>query len=288
MPVLPPSNPSSDYLNLQRRPRSISSFESDSAERVRLRSEDLIDLDPPIADIATALPRDSSSGSLDTPNDSSNSQPLVRRQIYISNLPATYNGIGKGPSSGTIVGIVLGVVLGYILVCWLIVAIINSNGVTQQYVEGDDTEIVVRRGHDSSRRSRRSHRSRRREEVSEFSEVTQPRRRSPRRPSPRRTERVIVTETVRRAESRPPPPVSPRSEVHESININIREGSRPPRRVDGDDMVEVIEEESSSGVTPDPAPRRKRQSGFRPVDPHAYGGGDYPRQELGSRSRTRR
>jgi hypothetical protein len=52
---------------------------------------------------------------------------------------------------------------------------------------------------------------------------------------------------------------------------------RPERRVEGDDVVEVIEEHSSVG-----APRRKsrRNSGYRSVDPEFYAGGGYPQRAV--------
>ena len=71
----------------------------------------------------------------------------------------------------------------------------------------------------------------------------------------------------------PPPPAepirSPEREIHE---VEVEE----ERRVDGDDVVEVIEEQSVSTAEP---PRRKK-SGYRTVDPNQYGGGNYPQREI--------
>lgn len=80
-----------------------------------------------------------------------------------------------------------------------------------------------------------------------------------------RTDRVIRQERVVRDTSRAPP--------RSSFIVD----ERPPveRRVDGDDVVEVIEEHSSV------APRRKSRrnsSGYRSVDPILYAGGNYPQQ----------
>lgn len=99
-----------------------------------------------------------------------------------------------------------------------------------------------------------------------------------RSPLPPRREEIIVEERVRR-ESVPPPP--PRLE-RETIIVEER---REPR-VEGDDIVEVIEEGSIS-VSPERPPRREssrrsggRRSGFRQVDPNQFGGGDYPQHHV--------
>ena len=91
-------------------------------------------------------------------------------------------------------------------------------------------------------RRSRSHRSRR----SEMREVS----RSP------RAQRIVVEERTAR-----------------TVPVVVDGGSG--RRVDGDDIVEVIEEH-----TP---PRRKkghRSSGYRSVDPNAYAGGGYPQHSI--------
>lgn len=81
--------------------------------------------------------------------------------------------------------------------------------------------------------------------------------------SPRR-ERIIRQERIVRDTSR-----APRG------SFVVEE--RGERRVDGDDVVEVIEEHS------DIPPRRKstrRGSGYRSVDPNLYAGGDYPQRNV--------
>jgi len=136
-------------------------------------------------------------------------------------IPAIYSGLNTGPPPGTVVGIVLGSVLGFILLVWLFSALSGNN--SQGSVVEED--VVVRRS-----RSPRSKRSRR-------SEMTS---RSP------RPDRVIRQERIIRDTSRGPPRDS----------FRVTEEVRTGRRVDGDDIVEVIEEEASSV-----APRRKSKRG---------------------------
>lgn len=287
-----------------RNPRSITPSRSDTADRIRLRGPDaFLDHDPnyEVSQLSPQIPHlvFDSSHLLRPRSLDSQSHSLSRRQNVLPGLPATYAGVNSGPAAGTIVGIVLGVVLGYLLIFWLIVTIIGSRNQTANYIEGDDTEIVVRRDHHSSRRSKRSHRSRRaKTEVSETSErPPPPEPRVRREPSRQRTERIIVQET-RREQSRPPPPMSPRSDHQGSIDIDInidrRSRAQSERRVEGDNVVEVIEEESATASesvsTPDPQPKRKsRTSGVRHVDPNQYAGGNYPRYDISpARSRSRR
>jgi hypothetical protein len=56
------------------------------------------------------------------------------------------------------------------------------------------------------------------------------------------------------------PPPREASRVRETV---IVEESRPERRVDGDDIVEVIEEHSSIGDAPPPRRKSRRSSGYR-------------------------
>jgi hypothetical protein len=163
---------------------------------------------------------------------------LIRRQ---SNEPAivptTYGSINSGPSPGTIVGIILGSVGGFLILLWLIYTCMNFGtiGSDSSYTES----VVVRERRKSHHGSTRSQRA------SETVEVR--RERSPIRimREPERVERIIVEE---------------RRETQ-------RERSRG-----GSDEVVVIEDHHSP-------PRRKRndkeerrQSGYRVVDPLAYGG----------------
>ncbi|KAL9021344.1 MAG: hypothetical protein Q9185_001455 [Variospora sp. 1 TL-2023] len=180
---------------------------------------------------------------------------LSRRQQDIPRLiPETYAGLNRGPPPGTVVGIVLGSVAGFLLILWLIYTCMNfanTRGATTY-----EEETVVRRRSRSPRSSRRSpprspsrhapSRSRSRSEVIEVSRHRSPPRRETRR------ETVILEERSRA----PPPPVER-----------------------DDDIVEVIEEHSP--------PRRssgsRRVSGYRTVDPEAYGGGNRPIRKVGRR-----
>lgn len=176
---------------------------------------------------------------------------LLRRQQAPPRLiPATYAGLNKGPSAGTVVGIVLGSVAGFLLILWLIYTCVNFNAT--RAVSTYEEETVVRRRSRSPRSSRRSpsrhapSRSRSRSEVIEVSRHRSPPRRETRR------ETVIMEER-----SRPPPPPVERE----------------------DDIVEVIEEHSpvrrSSGS--------RRVSGYRTVDPEAFGGGNRPLRKVSRR-----
>lgn len=178
-------------------------------------------------------------------------ESLVRRQQAPPRLiPATYAGLNRGPSPGTVVGIVLGSVAGFLLILWLIYTCVNFNAT--RAVGTYEEETVVRRRSRSPRSSRRSpsrhapSRSRSRSEVIEVSRHRSPPRRETRR------ETVIMEER-----SRPPPPPVERE----------------------DDIVEVIEEHSpvrrSSGS--------RRVSGYRTVDPEAFGGGNRPMRKVSRR-----
>lgn len=174
---------------------------------------------------------------------------LARRQQAPPKLiPETYAGLNKGPPPGTVVGIVLGSVAGFLLILWLIYTCVNFNAA--RGVSTYEEETVVRRRSRSPRSSRRSpsrhapSRSRSRSEVIEVS-----RHRSPPRQRETRRETVILEER-----SRPAPPPVEREE----------------------DIVEVIEEHSpvrrSSGS--------RRVSGYRTVDPEAFGGGNRPLRKV--------
>ena len=171
---------------------------------------------------------------------------LTRRadNIWCNNgfIAGCYQGLGRGPSPGAVVGIVLGSIAGFLFLMWLLW--IMSNGTvfirTSRFEEED---VVVSRTHRSrSPRSRRSHRSSYNAEM--------------RHSSPRR-ERVIRQERIVRDV---PPPREDRSRVRENI---IVEESRPERRVDGDDIVEVIEEHSSIGEPPPRRKSRRQSSAYR-------------------------
>jgi hypothetical protein len=147
---------------------------------------------------------------------------LESRQIVQGLIPTYLR--QDGPGTGAVVGITLGSVAGFLLVVWLLFTLTNNN---RNAISGE-AEVVVRR----PRRNSNSHRTRRgnRSEVREHD-------RSPRRSGTRST--VIVEERTR---SRP-----------RSIVVEERR-----RRVPGDDMVEVIEEDSEYE-----ARRVRRGSGYR-------------------------
>lgn len=161
---------------------------------------------------------------------------LLRRQGNPNIVPTTYGSLNSGPAPGTVVGIVLGSVGGFLLLLWLIYTCLNFGnwGSSSSYTES----IVVRdrrKSHHGSQRSRR---------VSETVEVR--RERSPIRVvrDEPRVERVVVEEE-RRDRSR------------------------------GSDEVVVIEEHSPPRRSKSKRERRdeeRRESGFRTVDPLAYGG----------------
>ncbi|KAK4498198.1 hypothetical protein PRZ48_010855 [Zasmidium cellare] len=162
---------------------------------------------------------------------------LPRQNGGILAIPTQYAGLNAGPAPGAVVGIVLGSIVGFLLIIWLLWIASSGSGFIRSTALTEEDVVVRRRSR--SRGTRRSHRT----------EMTS---RSPRRERVVRQER-IVRDSV-------PPPREP-SRIRETILVNE---SRPPpeRRVEGDDIVEVIEEHSSVGVPP---PRRKtrRSSGYR-------------------------
>lgn len=185
----------------------------------------------------------------------------TRQSGQIVAIPTVYQGLNSGPAPATVVGIVLGSVLGFLLIMWLLWTVSNGNGGagfirTSRY---DEESVVEVRRRNGSRRSQRT-------------EMTS---RSPARSV--RRERVIRQERIVRDVREPRAP----SRIRETIIVD--EGTRQERRVDGDDIVEVIEEHDSSvggGV-----PRRKSKragggGGYRLVDPGAFAGGGYAQRKL--------
>lgn len=160
-------------------------------------------------------------------------------------IPTVYQGLNAGPAPGAVVGIVLGSVAGFLLLLWLFWVLSNGGGFirTSQLEEED---VVVRRRSRSRRSSRRT-------------EMTSQ--------SPRR-ERVIRQERIVRDVR---PPREP-SRMRETV---IVDDMRSERRVDGDDIVEVIEEHSSIGGAPPPR-RNRGSSGYRSVNPNVFASGDDP------------
>ena len=177
-------------------------------------------------------------------------------------IPATYSGLNTGPSPGEVAGIVFGSVAGFLLLLWLIYTCftIGSNAPVSSVV---DEDVTVRRHSHSSRRAPSSH--------TEITEVRTTRERSESRGVSR---------------SRSPPPVRspPRRESSRRETVIIEETRRASRPPPQDDIVEVIEEHSPVR-SPQRQSRRSsgRQSGYRTVDPDAFGGGDRPMRKVSSR-----
>ena len=163
-------------------------------------------------------------------------------------IPQTYSGLGSGPQPSTVVGIVFGSVAGFLLLLWLIYTCFGIGGGPQGRSEVVEEEVIRRRSRSPPRRPRSARRTVVASSVSESEHVMEEVRSHhshhshhsppPRRNSSRR-ETIVVEETVRR---QPPPQ---------------------------DEFIEVIEEHDV------PPPRRSRKSsGFKHIDPEAYGGGD--------------
>ena len=178
---------------------------------------------------------------------------LLQRQTTVTTtanpiIPSTYSGLGEGPQPSTIVGIVFGSVAGFLLLLWLIYTCFGLGGAPARSSVVEE-EVIRRRSRSPPRRPRSSTRrtvvaSSVSESEHVMEEVRSPHSHHshhsppPRRNSSRR-ETIVVEETVRRA----PPPQ--------------------------EEFIEVIEEHDV------PAPRRSRKSsGFKHIDPEAYGGGD--------------
>ena len=203
---------------------------------------------PPVSIIATPT-----SESLEHPGRSFAS--VFRRQVDPSVLPTTYSGLGAGPTPGTVVGIVFGSVAAFLLLLWLIYTVVNGIGGNRDVSSVVEEEVVVRRRSRSPRRS-------------------SPRRSSPRRSSPRRpASSRSRSETIEVSRHRSPPRRETRRET-----VILEETRRPSPRED--DIVEVIEDHSP--------PRRvkresRRESGYRTVDPEAFGGGSRPMRKVSRR-----
>lgn len=185
---------------------------------------------------------------------------IFRRQVDPSVIPTTYSGLNAGPTPGTVVGIVFGSVAGFLLVLGVIYTFVNGIGKNRD-TSSIEEEVVVRRRSRSPRRSspRRS----------------SPRRSSPRRSSPRRAPSSHSrSEVIEVSRHRSPPRRETRRET-----VILEETRRPAPRED--DIVEVIEDHSP--------PRRvkressRRESGYRTVDPEAFGGGSRPLRKVSRR-----
>ena len=180
---------------------------------------------------------------------------LFQRQITVTTtttaepvIPTTYSGLGTGPQPSTIVGIVFGSVAGFLLLLWLIYTCFGLGGGPPGRSSIVEEEVVRRRSRSRS---------------------------SPRRPrsSTRRTniassvsESEHVMEEVRSHHSHHSPPPRRNSSRRETIVVEETVRRAPPPQ---EEFIEVIEEHDA------PAPRRSRKSsGFKHIDPEAYGGGD--------------
>lgn len=151
-------------------------------------------------------------------------------------IPTQYQGIDAGPAPGAVAGIVLGSIAGFLLLIWILWIASSGSGFIRSSRLTEEDVVVRRRSR--SRGTRRSHAR---------TEMTS---RSPRR------ERVIRQERIVRGSV--PPPRQP-SRIRETVLVDDMRGP-PERRVDGDDIVEVIEEHSSIGV-PEPRRKSRRSSG---------------------------
>lgn len=170
------------------------------------------------------------------------SEPLCKNGV----IAWCYAGLFAGPTPAAIVGIILGSVVGFLLLMWLLFVLSSGGGFIRTTALEEEDVVVTRRHRSRSPGSRRTHRSSYNAEM--------------RRTSPRRDrDRVIRQERIVR-DVPPPRRESSRTRVRESIIVE--EDSRPDRRVEGDDIVEVIEEHSSvdGGAPP---PRRKSRRGSR-------------------------
>jgi hypothetical protein len=180
---------------------------------------------------------------------------LLARQNDPSIIPSTYGSINSGPAPGTVVGIVLGSVGGFLLILWLIYTCLNFGRLgetSSSYTESVHVAAARRQSH-GSQRSRRTETVEIRRERSPIRVVREEPIRVVReeRREPERVERIIVEEErreVRRERSR-----------GDSDEVVVIEEHSPPRR-------QKSKKERRTSVV------EERNSGFRTVDPLAYGG----------------
>jgi hypothetical protein len=183
---------------------------------------------------------------------------FVRRQTTAI-IPADYGGVDTSQSPGAVIGIVLGSVAGFLLLLWLLYTLMGGN------MGGASSEIdsvVIQERKRSSRRGSSRRGSSRRGSV----EVREVRRE---RPIPV-VERVVVEE---RRESRPAPAVVVESSIGSEDEVVVIEEHSPPRRASSSKKVREV--------------REVRESGYRTVDPMAYGGGDEPLRDVDRRGSRR-
>lgn len=175
-------------------------------------------------------------------------------------IAGCYEGLNAGPAPGAVVGIVLGSVLGFLLLLWVLFTLSSGSGFIQtNNLHEEDTYVTHHHGghrHRSRSPRRENHRSSYREEMRQTH--TSP------APAPRR-DRVIRQERI----SRDIPRDVSRSRVRETTIVD--EAPRGERRVEGDDVIEVIAEGSDMTSQAPPPTRKKstrRSSGYRSVQQH--------------------
>ena len=172
-------------------------------------------------------------------------------------IPADYSNIDSSESPGTVIGIVLGSVGAFLLILWLMYTLMGGN--ITAGASSDVASVVIRERKRSRRGSSRRTSSRR-----ESVEVREVRR-------PPVVERIVVEE---RRESRPAPTaVVVESSVGSEDEVVVIEEHSPPRRASSSKKVKEV--------------REVRESGYRPVDPLAYGGGDRPLRDVERRGSRR-
>lgn len=180
---------------------------------------------------------------------------FVKRQTAI--IPTGYSN-QNGPSPGTVVGITLGSIGGFLFILWLLYTIFGDGSaifITTTSSSSSSASVVVREHRRKSRHSS-SGRGSHREKV----EI--------------RRERVPIPVPM-------PVPVVERVTVEERRTERRTGGDARSESSSSTDEVVVIEEHS---------PPRRSKSGYRTVDPMAYGGGDAPLREVdrkGSRRKSR-
>lgn len=168
-------------------------------------------------------------------------QPRQNPQYCGTFIAACYQGLYAGPTPGAVVGIVLGSIAGFLIILWLLWILSQGGGFIRTSELREEDDVVVRH-HRHRSRSPRQHRNHRSSYNAEM-----------RHSSPRR-DRVIRQERIVRDV---PPPRADTSRVRESVIVDEQ---RTERRVDGDDIVEVIEEHSSISGAPPPRRKSRRQS----------------------------
>jgi len=212
------------------------------------------------------------------------SSRLFRRQAQADQntggiIPTTYVGQTTDPAPGAVAGIVLGSILGFLLLVWIMMWALSTNA------PFDTTEEVIEVQNRRPPSRRHSHRNSRRSDI----HVERPSREySPRRRTQIIEERVVEERFPAMSEVRmskgpspsPPPPPPPPVGFREEI---IVENPRPERHGRDEEVVVIVDGTDYSSDIPPRRKSKRRSSGYRPVDPDRYAGGDYPRRPVGRR-----